>query len=215
MISTVPGVITVSEPSWIPRWLVWLCAGSTAWCVRCGVMTPTSLGGIDRRRGQPWGIPPGYRVLLVAAYWPTNRTLRQLAPLFGLASSAGRSGLFSALRPPRSGFARTPCSSWRALLFPPATTPLRSCHLRGARVAIGSLFAHRTQSGLYSMWSGPSIESPPTYPQKRIGVLGASIDEEPSTVPRLAGLHTYLGATLSALAWGLALQLSDAPPESL
>ncbi len=36
------------------------------------------------RRGRPWGIPLGDRVLLVAAYWRTNLTLRQLAPLFGV-----------------------------------------------------------------------------------------------------------------------------------
>jgi hypothetical protein len=40
------------------------------------------------RRGHPWGLPLADRVLLVAAYWRTNLTLRQLAPLFGISKSA-------------------------------------------------------------------------------------------------------------------------------
>jgi hypothetical protein len=35
-------------------------------------------------KGQPWSLPLEDRVLLVAAYWRTNLTLRQLAPLFGV-----------------------------------------------------------------------------------------------------------------------------------
>ncbi|MFF2572282.1 transposase family protein [Streptomyces sp. NPDC058084] len=89
-----------------------------------------SEGADITRRGRPWGIPLEDRVLLVAAYWRTNLTLRQLAPLFGVSKSAAgrivrqvgpfwRSG-------PGSGFARTPCSSWTALWFPPAITRWRS-----------------------------------------------------------------------------------------
>ncbi|MDI5963943.1 transposase [Streptantibioticus silvisoli] len=40
------------------------------------------------RRGWPWGLPLEDRVLLVAAYWRTNLTLRQLAPLVGVSKSA-------------------------------------------------------------------------------------------------------------------------------
>jgi hypothetical protein len=40
------------------------------------------------RRGRPWSLPLEDRVLLVAAYWRTNLTLRQLAPLFGVSKSA-------------------------------------------------------------------------------------------------------------------------------
>ncbi|MGX1541205.1 transposase [Streptomyces adustus] len=40
------------------------------------------------RKGRPWGLPLEDRVLLVAAYWRTNLTLRQLAPLFGVSKSA-------------------------------------------------------------------------------------------------------------------------------
>lgn len=35
-------------------------------------------------RGRPWKLPLEDRLLLVAAYWRTNLTLRQLAPLFGV-----------------------------------------------------------------------------------------------------------------------------------
>lgn len=40
------------------------------------------------RRGRPWSLPLEDRVLLVTAYWRTNLTLRQLAPLFGVSKSA-------------------------------------------------------------------------------------------------------------------------------
>ncbi|MDU8998709.1 transposase [Streptomyces mirabilis] len=45
--------------------------------------------GADRtRRGRPWSLPLEDRVLLVAVYWRTNLTLRQLAPLFGISKSS-------------------------------------------------------------------------------------------------------------------------------
>ncbi|MFF8717063.1 transposase [Streptomyces sp. NPDC015184] len=48
-------------------------------------------GAYVARRGRPWGIPLEDRVLLVAAYWRTNLTLRQPALLFGVSkSTAGR-----------------------------------------------------------------------------------------------------------------------------
>ncbi|MFG3016767.1 transposase [Streptomyces cinerochromogenes] len=40
------------------------------------------------RKGRPWSLPLEDRVLLVTAYWRTNLTLRQLAPLFGVSKSA-------------------------------------------------------------------------------------------------------------------------------
>lgn len=40
------------------------------------------------RKGRPWSCRWGDRVLLVAAYWRTNLTLRQLAPLVGVSKSA-------------------------------------------------------------------------------------------------------------------------------
>ncbi len=40
------------------------------------------------RPGRPWSLSLEDRVLLVVAYWRTNLTLRQLAPLFGVSKSA-------------------------------------------------------------------------------------------------------------------------------
>jgi transposase len=65
------------------------------------------------RKGRPWGLPLEDRVLLVAAYWRTNLTLRQLAPLFGVSKSAAdriiaRLGPLLALQP-RKRFRREPC----------------------------------------------------------------------------------------------------------
>ncbi|WP_438699367.1 transposase [Streptomyces antarcticus] len=40
------------------------------------------------RKGRPWSLPLEDRALLVAAYWRTNLTMRQLAPLFGVSKSA-------------------------------------------------------------------------------------------------------------------------------
>ncbi|MFF1379648.1 transposase [Streptomyces sp. NPDC058308] len=40
------------------------------------------------RKGRSWSLPLEDRVLLVAAYWRTSLTLRQLAPLFGVSKSA-------------------------------------------------------------------------------------------------------------------------------
>ncbi|MCM2424791.1 transposase family protein [Streptomyces sp. RKAG337] len=41
-------------------------------------------GGDGPRIGRPWCLPLGERVLLVAVYYRTNLTMRQLAPLFGV-----------------------------------------------------------------------------------------------------------------------------------
>lgn len=40
------------------------------------------------RNGRPWSLPLEDRVLLVAAYWRTDLTLRRLAPLFEVSKSA-------------------------------------------------------------------------------------------------------------------------------
>ncbi|QPP07527.1 transposase [Streptomyces bathyalis] len=73
------GVITASESSWIapftglsPRGF-----GKLMTVVRREVPD-------EPRRGRPWSLPLENRVLLIAAYWRTNLTLRQLAPLFGV-----------------------------------------------------------------------------------------------------------------------------------
>lgn len=57
-------------------------------------------------KGLPWSLPLEDRVLLVAAYWRTNLTPRQLAALFGISKSAAARiidylGLSPALQPRR------------------------------------------------------------------------------------------------------------------
>lgn len=61
-------------------------------------------------KGRPWRLPLEDRALLVAAYWLTNLTMRQLAPLFGVSKSAAdriihHLGPILALRP-RKRFAK-------------------------------------------------------------------------------------------------------------
>lgn len=76
-------MITASEPSWTAPFYG---------------LSPRALGklvtllrrqGADAvRKGRPWGLPLENRALLVAAYWRTNLTMHQLAPLFGVSKSA-------------------------------------------------------------------------------------------------------------------------------
>lgn len=105
MISVVPGVITASEPSWIAPF-----AGLSPRCFGKLLTTLRRDGADAVHRGRPWSLPLEDRVLLVTAYWRTNLTLRQLAPLFGVSrSTAGRVinhlGPLLALRP-RKRFAK-------------------------------------------------------------------------------------------------------------
>ncbi len=44
-------------------------------------------GGNGTLRGRPWALPLAERVLMVAVYYRTNLTMRQLGPLFGVSSS--------------------------------------------------------------------------------------------------------------------------------
>ncbi|MEV8037994.1 transposase [Streptomyces sp. NPDC086182] len=74
-------MITASQPSWIGPF--------TGLSPRCFGKLVTALrreGADTVRRGRPWGLPLEGRVLLVAAYWRTNLTLRQLGPLFGISN---------------------------------------------------------------------------------------------------------------------------------
>ena len=77
------GVITASEPSWIGPFtgLSLRCFGKLVTAVRRETAA-------DTHRGRLWGLPLKDRILLVAAYWRTNLTMRQLAPLFGVSKSA-------------------------------------------------------------------------------------------------------------------------------
>ncbi|MFE5915245.1 transposase [Streptomyces wedmorensis] len=77
------GVITASASSWIA-----LFTGLSPRCLGKLVTALRREGADEVRRGRPWGLPLEDRVLLVTAYWRTNLTLRQLAPLFGVSKSA-------------------------------------------------------------------------------------------------------------------------------
>ncbi|MER5228322.1 transposase [Streptomyces flaveus] len=77
------GVITVSEPSWIYPY-----SGLSPHRFNRLVRALRHAGVDAVRRGRPWSLPLEDRLLLVAAYWRTNLTLRQLAPLFGISKSA-------------------------------------------------------------------------------------------------------------------------------
>lgn len=77
------GVITASEPSWIGPF-----TGLSPRCFARLVAAVRRESARTVQRGRPWGLPLEDRVLLVTAYWRTNLTLRQLAPLFGISKSA-------------------------------------------------------------------------------------------------------------------------------
>ncbi|MGW2371040.1 transposase [Kitasatospora sp. NPDC001683] len=80
------GVITASEPSWIFPF-----SGLGPRDFQQLITMLRREGAETVRPGRPWSLPLEDRVLLVAAYWRTNLTLRQLAPLFGVSkSTAGR-----------------------------------------------------------------------------------------------------------------------------
>lgn len=77
------GVITASESSWIAPF-----TGLSPRDFRKLMTMLRREGAATVRPGRPWSLPLEDRVLLVAAYWRTNLTLRQLAPLFGVSKSA-------------------------------------------------------------------------------------------------------------------------------
>ncbi|GAA2147290.1 hypothetical protein J2S68_002249 [Glycomyces algeriensis] len=77
------GVVTASEECWIEPF-----SGLTPGVFSRLVRQLEREGVNAPRPGRPWSLPLADRILLVAAYWRTNLTLRQLAPLFGISKSA-------------------------------------------------------------------------------------------------------------------------------
>jgi hypothetical protein len=76
-------VISVDRPEWVPVF--------TGLSVRqfdklVGIVRDR--GGEQTGTGRRWGLSLADRVLLVAVYYRTNLTLRQVAPLFGISKSA-------------------------------------------------------------------------------------------------------------------------------
>ncbi|TFV29706.1 IS5/IS1182 family transposase [Streptomyces sp. T1317-0309] len=76
-------MITASEPSWIGPF-----TGLSPRCFGKLVTAVRRETAADTHPGRPWSLPLEDRILLVAAYWRTNLTMRQLAPLFGVSKSA-------------------------------------------------------------------------------------------------------------------------------
>jgi hypothetical protein len=76
------GVISADDPKWIEPF-----SGLTEEQFGKLVALVRRRGG-DVQRGRPWPLPLADRLLLVATYWRTNLTLRQVAPLFGISKSA-------------------------------------------------------------------------------------------------------------------------------
>jgi hypothetical protein len=76
-------VISVDGPEWVPVFtgLSVRQFGKLVGIVRCR-------GGEQTGTGRRWGLVLADRVLLVAVYYRTNLTLRQVAPLFGISKSA-------------------------------------------------------------------------------------------------------------------------------
>ncbi|MEV7253520.1 transposase [Streptomyces cyaneofuscatus] len=77
------GVITASKSSWITPF-----TGLSPRCFGRLVTVLRHEGADVVRKGRPCSLPLEDRALLVTAYWRTNLTLRQLAPLFGESKSA-------------------------------------------------------------------------------------------------------------------------------
>jgi hypothetical protein len=79
-------VITAAQPGWIGPF-----TGLSPRQFRKLVRVVAERGGpqiADGRPGRPWALPLADRVLLVAVYWRTNLTLRQIGPLFGISHAA-------------------------------------------------------------------------------------------------------------------------------
>ncbi|MFD6028530.1 transposase [Streptomyces griseoluteus] len=76
------GVISADDPKWIEPF-----SGLTESQFARLVALVRRRGG-DVQRGRPWRLPLEDRVSLVATYWRTNLTLRQVAALFGVSKSA-------------------------------------------------------------------------------------------------------------------------------
>jgi len=79
-------VITASRPEWIVPF-----TGLEPGQFRKLVRVVAERGGEEIADGSPgrqWALPLADRVLLVAVYWRTNLTMRQIGPLFGVSHSA-------------------------------------------------------------------------------------------------------------------------------
>jgi hypothetical protein len=76
-------VISADRPEWVPVF-----TGFSVTVFRKLVRGVACRGGEQTGSGQRWGVPLADRVLLVAVYYRTNLTFRQVALLFGISKSA-------------------------------------------------------------------------------------------------------------------------------
>jgi hypothetical protein len=79
-------VIRASKPEWVPEF-----TGLSVRQFQRLVRIVARRGGaalVEGRRGRPWALSLADRVLLVAVYYRTNLTYRQIALLFGISKSA-------------------------------------------------------------------------------------------------------------------------------
>ncbi|GAA1544295.1 hypothetical protein GCM10009730_61810 [Streptomyces albidochromogenes] len=129
---------------------VWI-APFTGLSPRCfgKLLTALRREGADTvRRGRPWSLSFEDRVLLVTAYWRTNLTMRQLAPLFGISKSAAdriidHLGPLLALQP-RRRFARDAVLIVDGTLVPTRDHTIASARSCGRRGGSSGLRGSRT-----------------------------------------------------------------------
>ncbi|WP_432574035.1 transposase [Kineococcus sp. SYSU DK005] len=113
------GVISASQASWIEPF-----TGISPQAF-ARLLTQLRRAGADGPgRGRPWKLPLQDRVLLVAAYWRTNLTLRQIAPLFGVSKSAA-DRMIHDLAPRLALAPRRKCGSDSVLIVDGTLVPTR------------------------------------------------------------------------------------------
>lgn len=102
-------------------------------------------GGDGPRIGRPWCLPPADRVLMVAVYYRTNLTMRQLAPLSGV-SPATVCRVIQRLRPllARGPLTRPVATADRLWIVDGTLVPVRDREV-GASIA-GSVRGSSTRS---------------------------------------------------------------------
>jgi hypothetical protein len=83
MIIGVEQVISADRPEWMP-----VVTGLSVRVFRTLVQVVAHRGGEQTGSGRRWGMSLTDRVLLVAVYYRTNVTFRQVALLFGISESA-------------------------------------------------------------------------------------------------------------------------------
>ncbi len=111
-------------------------------------------GGNGTLQRRPWSLPLAERVLVVAVYYRTNLTMRQLAPLFGISSSTvcrviQRLGPLLALEP----VSRPTDGADRLWIVNGTLIPVRDRH-------VGTWARHHAPTGSRRMCRSSSMPTP-------------------------------------------------------